>query len=104
MAYSGTADLNWHHKEVVLLDMKWVDKVIVLHVEVRQFEEEAHQGIEPAVALSRVSDGKQDNILVVSGRKNKNILVSLGPGDRLLGHINQQNPNSAGTVKWEIVA
>ncbi|PLW78978.1 hypothetical protein [Cohaesibacter celericrescens] len=103
MAFGGTADLNWHHKEVVLLDLKWVNKTMVMHVEMKQFEEEEHQGNAPTIILSRQSQGKLEDILVVSGRAGGHVLVSLDPQDRLIGRINQSNPNSAGTVKWEII-
>ena len=103
MAYQGVSDLNWHHKEVVLVDMKWVSKTIVLHVEMRQFEEAEHQGHAPSIILSRRSDSKQEDILVISGRADGRVLVSLEHKEQLVGRINQSNPNSAGTVKWEIV-
>ena len=103
MAFGGTADLNWHHKEVVLLDLKWVKKTIVLHVEMRQFEEEEHNGTAPSIILTRKSASSQEDIMLVSGRATGHVLVSLDHEERLIGRINQNNPNSAGTVKWEIV-
>ena len=103
MAFGGTADLNWHHKQVVLVDLKWVDKPLVVHAEMRQFEEEKHQGKDPCVILTRQSEGKIDDILIVSGRAGGHVLVSLNKGDRLIARIDKNNPNSAGTVSWEIV-
>ena len=78
-------------------------ETIIVHVELRQFEEEEHQGQAPGVLLTRISAEKQEDILVVSGRATGHVLVSLGKGDKLVARINQNNPNSAGTAKWEIV-
>ena len=104
MGFGGTADLNWHHKENVLLDMKWVNKTLVVHVDMRQFEEEDHQGHPPSIILTRKSPSKTEDLVVVSGRAGTHLLVSLDHQDKLIGRINQANPNSAGTVKWEIIA
>jgi len=104
MAFGGSADLNWHHKETVLVDMKWVNKTIVVHVEMRQFEEAEHQGHAPSVILTRKTPSKTEDLVVVSGRAGTRLLVSLDHQDKLIGRINQTNPNSAGNVKWEIVA
>lgn len=103
MAFGGTADLNWHHKDVVLVDMKWVKKTIIVHVEMGQFEEAPHQGKQPSVILSRRSGGKLEDVLILSGRTRGRVLVSLDHEDQLIGRIDQSNPNSAGTVKWEII-
>ena len=104
MAYQGSADVNFHHKEVVLLDFTWVNKPLVVHVEMRQFEEEEHQGHAPALLLCRTSPAGNEDILLVSGRTGANILVSLDHQQKLVAKTSSQNPNSAGTVKWEIVA
>lgn len=103
MGYSGAADLNWHHKEVTLLDFKWVNKCVVINVELRQFEEEAHEGQAPSLVLSRASTSGQEDILIVSGRTGGTVLVSLDTDQRLIARIGA-NPNSAGTAKWEFVA
>ena len=103
MAFEGTVDINWHHKEVVVLDLKWVNTTILMHVEMKQYEEQEHQGHAPAIILTRQSQSKQEDILVITGRAGGHVLLSLGPQDRLVGRIDPSNPNSAGTVKWEIV-
>ncbi|WP_319532243.1 hypothetical protein [uncultured Cohaesibacter sp.] len=104
MAFGGTVDVNWHHKEVVVADLRWVNKTIVIHVEMKQFEENKHQGIEPSVILTRRSPAKTEDILIVSGRATAHILVSLSHEDQLVARIDTSNPNAAGSVKWEIVA
>ena len=104
MAFGGTVDLNWHHKEVTLVDLKWVNKTLVVHVEMSQFEEEVHQGTEPSIILTRKSANKTEDVMVVSGRAHGHVLVSLEAQDQLIGRINPNNPNSAGTMKWEIIS
>ncbi|SNY91690.1 hypothetical protein SAMN04515647_1918 [Cohaesibacter sp. ES.047] len=104
MTFGGTVDLNWHHKEVVVLDLRWVKKTMVLHVEMKQFEENKHQGIDPSIILTRRSPSKKEDILIVSGRATAHILVSLDHEEQLVGRIDTSNPNAAGSVKWEIVA
>ncbi len=103
MPLERTGDLNWHHKEVVLLDLKWVEKTIVVYVEMKQFGDQEHQGHAPAIVLTRESKARKEDILVVSGRASGQVLVSLDKEDRLVGRINQSNPHSAGTVKWQIM-
>lgn len=102
MPYSGSSDINWHHKEVTLLDFKWVRKVIVVHVEVRQFEEKEHEGKPPSIVLSRHSAAGHEDLMIVAGRAAGHLLVSLDHEDKLIAKVGN-NPNSAGTVKWEFV-
>ncbi len=103
MGHAGVADLNWHHKEVTLLDFKWVNKCVVINVELRQFEEEVHEGQTPSIILVRASASGQEDIMIISGRTGSTVLVSLEAGQRLIAKIGP-NPNSAGTAKWEFVA
>nr|WP_321456305.1 hypothetical protein [uncultured Cohaesibacter sp.] len=103
MNFEKSSDLNWHHKETVLIDLKWVKKTIVVYVEMKQFGEQENQGHAPAITLTRESRDKKEDILVVSGRATGYVLVSLDHEDRLIGRINQSNPHSAGTAKWQIV-
>lgn len=104
MSYQGTADVNFHHKEVTFLDFQWVDKAMVVHVEMRQYEEQIHEGHKPALILSRVSPDKEEEIMVVPGRVHGHVLVSLDHKQSLVARISPHNPNSAGTVKWEFIA
>ncbi|WP_319413363.1 hypothetical protein [uncultured Cohaesibacter sp.] len=103
MPFEKVADLNWHHKEIVLLDLKWVAKTIVAHVELSQFGDQDHQGQAPTIILTRESKGRKEDIMIVSGRATGTTLVSLDAEDRLVARINQSNPHSAGTAKWQIV-
>ncbi|SFO64754.1 hypothetical protein SAMN04488056_11018 [Cohaesibacter marisflavi] len=103
MPFEKSGDLNWHHKEIVLLDLKWVSKTIVVHVEMNQFGDQDHQGHAPTIILTRESNGRKEDVLMVSGRAHGHALVSLDQQDRLVARINQSNPHSAGTVKWQIV-
>ncbi|WP_316860139.1 hypothetical protein [uncultured Cohaesibacter sp.] len=79
MVLEKSADLNWHHKEVILLDLKWVDKKIVVYVEMKQFGDQDHQGHAPAIALSRQSDSQKGRYTDCFGTSNRQRIGQSGP-------------------------